>query len=116
MNLRQLEYFTTIAEEGSITRAAERLFVSQPSLSQQIAALEQELGGALLERLPRGVRLTAAGQRLLPEARATLRHSHRGRRAVRMALGLEAGQLEGAAITSSAAGILPTVLQDWQAQ
>jgi DNA-binding transcriptional LysR family regulator len=116
MNLRQLEYFTAVAEAGSITRAAERLFVSQPSLSQQIAALERELGGALLERLPRGVRLTAAGQRLLPEARATLRHSLRSRRAVRMALGLEAGQLEVAAITSSAAGILPTVLQDWQAQ
>jgi DNA-binding transcriptional LysR family regulator len=116
VNLRQLEYFAAVAQEGSITRAAERLFVSQPSLSQQISALERELGGALLERLPRGVRLTAAGQRLLPEAEATMRHARRGRRAVRMALGLEAGQLEVAAITSAAAGILPTVLQDWQAQ
>jgi DNA-binding transcriptional LysR family regulator len=52
----------------------------------------------------------------LPEARAALRHSQRGRRAVRMALGLEAGQLEVATITSAAAGILPAVLQDWQAQ
>jgi len=116
MNLRQLEYFAAIAEEGSITRAAERLFVSQPSLSQQIAALEQELGGDLLERLPRGVRLTAAGQQLLPEARAVLRHARRGRRSVRMALGLEAGQLEVAAATSAVAGILPTVLQDWEHQ
>ena len=114
MNLRQLEYFTAIAEEGSITRAAERLFVSQPSLSQQIGALEQELGGLLLERLPRGVRLTAAGQRLLPEARAALRHAGRARRSVRIALGLEAGQVEVAAATSAAAGILPTVLRDWQ--
>jgi DNA-binding transcriptional LysR family regulator len=53
MNLRQLEYFVAIVEHGSFTQAAERLLVSQPSLSQQIGALERELGGALLERLPR---------------------------------------------------------------
>jgi DNA-binding transcriptional LysR family regulator len=114
VNLRQLEYFVAIAEAGSLTGAAERLLVSQPSLSQQIGALERELGGLLLERMPRGVRLTAAGQMLLPEARATLRHSERGRRAVRMAFGLDAGQVEVAVATSAAAGILPTVLHDWQ--
>jgi DNA-binding transcriptional LysR family regulator len=114
VNLRQLEYFVAIAEAGSLTGAAERLLVSQPSLSQQIGALERELGGLLLERMPRGVRLTAAGQMLLPEARATLRHSERGRRAVRMAFGLDAGQVEVAVTTSAAAGILPTVLHDWQ--
>lgn len=114
MNLRQLEYFVAIAEEGSLTRAAERLFVAQPSLSQQMATLEQELGGPLLERLPRGIRLTTAGQSLLPEARAALLHSDRARRSVRMALELEAGQLEVAAATSAAAGILPVVLRGWQ--
>jgi DNA-binding transcriptional LysR family regulator len=114
VNLRQLEYFVAIAEAGSLTGAAERLLVSQPSLSQQIGALERELGGLLLERMPRGVRLTAAGQMLLPEARAALRHSERGRRAVRMAFGLDAGQVEVAVATSAAAGILPTVLHDWQ--
>lgn len=114
MNLRQLEYFVAIAEAGSVTRAAERLFVSQPSLSQQIRALERELGGALLERLPQGVRLTAAGQSLLPEAQATIRHADRGRHAVRSALELEAAQLEIAVATSTAAGILPTVLRSWQ--
>lgn len=114
MNLRQLEYFAAIAETGSMTRAAERLFVSQPSLSQQIRALERELGGALLERLPQGVRLTAAGQSLLPEAQAVLRHAERGRHAVRSALGLEAAALEIAVATSTAAGILPTVLRTWQ--
>jgi DNA-binding transcriptional LysR family regulator len=114
VNLRQLEYFVAIAEEGSVTRAADRLFVAQPSLSQQIAALEAELGGALLERMPRGVRLTMAGQSFLPEARAAISHAERARRSVRMALGLEAGQLQVAAITSTAAGILPSVLRRWQ--
>jgi DNA-binding transcriptional LysR family regulator len=114
VNFRQLEYFVAIVDHGSFTGAAERLFVSQPSLSQQIRALEQELGGPLLERLPRGVRVTAAGQSLLSEARAVLRHAERGRRAARAALGLEAGQLEVAAATSAAAGILPHVLHNWQ--
>jgi DNA-binding transcriptional LysR family regulator len=116
VNLRQLEYFVVIAEERSFTAAAERLFVTQPALSQQIGALERELGGPLLERLPRGVRLTAAGQGVLEEARAVILHSRRVRRAARMALDLEAGQLEIAAATSAAAGLLPAVLSDWQQQ
>jgi DNA-binding transcriptional LysR family regulator len=114
MNLRQLEYFVAIAEHGSLTSAAEELLVSQPSLSQQIRSLERELGGDLLERLPRGVRLTAAGQELLGEARAALQHAERARRSVRQALELEAGQLEVAVTTSAAVGILPVVLRDWQ--
>lgn len=114
MNLRQLEYFVASAEEGSVTGAAERLLVSQPSLSQQIRALEAELGGALFERLPRGVRLTTAGQEFLGEARATLAHAQRARHAVRRALDLEVGQLEVAVTSSAALGILPAVLRDWQ--
>jgi DNA-binding transcriptional LysR family regulator len=114
VNLRQLEYFVTIAEERSFTRAAERLLIAQPSLSQQISNLEAELGGPLLERLPRGVRLTMAGQSFLPEALAAINHAERGRRAARRALGLQAGQLELAAATSVAAGILPVVLRAWQ--
>jgi DNA-binding transcriptional LysR family regulator len=113
VNLRQLEYFVVIAEEGSFTRASERLLVAQPSLSQQIGALEAELGGSLLERLPRGVRLTMAGQTFLPEARAAISHAERARRSVRSTLGLESGQLEIATITSTAAGILPSVLRRW---
>lgn len=114
MNLRQLEYFVAIAERGSLTAAAEELLVSQPSLSQQVRALERELGGRLFERLPRGVRLTTAGQELLGEARATLRHAQRARRSVREALELEVGRLEVAVTTSAALGILPVVLREWQ--
>jgi DNA-binding transcriptional LysR family regulator len=114
VNLRQLEYFVVIAQEGSFTRASERLLIAQPSLSQQIRALEAELGGSLLERLPRGVRLTMAGQNFLPEAQAAVSHADRARRSVRMALGLELGQLAIATNTSAAAGILPSVLTHWQ--
>jgi DNA-binding transcriptional LysR family regulator len=114
VNLRQLEYFVVIADEGSFTRASERLLVAQPSLSQQIGALEGELGGLLLERLPRGVRLTMAGQSFLPEARAAISHARRARRSARMALGLESGELQIATVTSAAAGILPSVLRRWQ--
>jgi len=114
VNLRQLEYFVAIAEEGSITRAAERLLVAQPSLSQQISVLEAEVGGALLERLPRGVRLTIAGQSFLPEARAAIAHAERALRSAHMALGVQAGELQIATITQVAAGLLPQVLQRWR--
>src|SRR5258705_8308605 len=94
MNLGQLRYFLTIADEASFTRAAEQLLVAQPSLSQQIKSLEHELGGPLLERLPTGVRLTAAGKAFLPEARAAVAHADRARRNARSALGLEAGEIQ----------------------
>jgi DNA-binding transcriptional LysR family regulator len=107
MNLRQLRYILAIADEGSFTRAAERLFVAQPSLSQQIKSLERELGGPLLERLPKGVRLTTAGKAFIPEARAAVAHAERATRDARSALGLEAGELEVATVTSIAFGVLP---------
>jgi DNA-binding transcriptional LysR family regulator len=113
VNLRQLEYFVVIAEEGSLTRAAKRLLVAQPSLSQQVAALEAEVGGTLLERLPRGVRLTAAGERFLGEARAAVAHAEAARRAAREALGLEAGELHIATIPSVAVGVLTPALRRW---
>lgn len=115
MNLRQLEYFVTIADAGSFTRAADELTVAQPSLSQQMKALERELGGALLERLPKGVRLTAAGKAFLPEARTAVAHAERAARAARSALGVAAGELELATVTSVAYGVLPPSLQRWHA-
>src|SRR6266576_2552934 len=107
MNLRQLQYLLAIADEGSFTRAAEELLVAQPSLSQQIKRLEQELGGPLLERLPKGVRLTAAGNAFVIDARAAVAHAERATRNARSALGLEAGELEVATVTSVAFGVLP---------
>src|SRR4051794_36533327 len=72
MELRHLRYFVAIAEEGSFTRAAERLWVAQPGLSTQIRRLESELGVRLFERHTRGVDLTDAGEVLLGRARVAL--------------------------------------------
>jgi DNA-binding transcriptional LysR family regulator len=68
----QLRYFVTVAEDGQMTRAARRLHIAQPALSQAISQLESELGIELLVRHPRGVTLTPAGEAFLPKARAVV--------------------------------------------
>jgi DNA-binding transcriptional LysR family regulator len=116
MTLRQLQYLVTVVDEGSFARAAPELYVSQPTLSQQIRALEAEIGGPLLERLARGVRPTPAGEAFLPAARAALAASERARRSARMILELEAGELEIATVGTVAFGLLPQVLRRWRAR
>ncbi|MET0680250.1 MAG: LysR family transcriptional regulator, partial [Burkholderiales bacterium] len=72
MNLRQLEYFVAVAENRSILKAAQSIHISQPSVSVQIKALEDELGVPLFERVSTGMALTPAGKRLLPAAQSVI--------------------------------------------
>ena len=113
-SLRQLEYLVTVVDEGSFTRAAELLHVTQPALSHQMRALEKGVGGPLLERLPRSVRLTPMGRAMLPHARAALADAERARCAARQASGLEIGELQVAVVYSMSLGVLPPVLRAWR--
>lgn len=114
--LRQLEFVVRVAEERSFSRAAERLHVSQPALSQQIRVLEQQLGGPLFRRLNSGVRLTQAGEAMLPHARAAIAAARRGVRAFHEVGAGLAGQLELATVMSIAVGVLPRPLLRWHAE
>jgi DNA-binding transcriptional LysR family regulator len=75
MELRQLRHFVAVAETNNISRAAQKLFLTQPALSRQIKALEDEIGQCLLERSAHSIRLTPAGAALLPEARELLQRA-----------------------------------------
>jgi DNA-binding transcriptional LysR family regulator len=101
MELRHLRYFLVVAEEGQFTRAASRLAMQQPPLSQQIRLLEEEIGFELFERLPRGVVLTDAGKAFAEDAQRILDGLHQSvERAARIARG-EIGTLS-IGLTSSA--------------
>jgi DNA-binding transcriptional LysR family regulator len=113
--LRQFEAYLTVVDEGSFTRAALQLGVSQPGLSQQVAALERELGASLFARLPRAVSLTPTGRALLPHARACVDAAARATTAARSVTGTAAGELRIAAIYSVGLGLLPGVLTRWRA-
>ncbi|MFE0111464.1 LysR family transcriptional regulator, partial [Amycolatopsis sp. NPDC059019] len=73
LELRLIRYFIAVAEHGQFSRAAAALHIGQPSLSRQIRGLEHQLGVRLLERTPRGTRLSEAGEAFLPKAKALLR-------------------------------------------
>lgn len=85
MELRQLRYFVAIADSGSFTKAAERVFVAQSALSHQLAQLEGELGAVLFNRSRRGAELTEAGQRFFPHAVSILRQAEEARASARQA-------------------------------
>ncbi|MER5513904.1 LysR substrate-binding domain-containing protein [Streptomyces sp. NPDC002763] len=85
LELRLVRYFTVVAEELHFGRAADALHLAQPSLSRQIRRLERELGVRLLDRTPRGTRLTEAGETFLPQARELLRSAARAAASARSA-------------------------------
>ncbi len=102
MELRHIRYFLAVADEHNFTRAAERLGMAQPPLSQQIRSLEEELSVQLFHRVPHGAELTAAGEAFLVEARLTLAASERAKIAAARAHRGEAGRLLLGFTTSAA--------------
>jgi DNA-binding transcriptional LysR family regulator len=116
IDLRQLRYFTTVAEELHFGRAAARLHMTQPPLSQTIQALEELLGAALFLRSRRGVSLTPAGAALLPEARRLLAQSAELPELVRRAAAGESGRLALAFVSSADYSVLPPFLRTYRAQ
>src|SRR3954469_19794770 len=94
MELRQLRYFVAVAEELNVGRAARRVYLSQPALSQQVQKFEEDLGVELLYRTKRRVELTEAGQVLLKGARQVLAQVEQTVRAVRETGGVESSRLK----------------------
>ncbi|MFK0167282.1 LysR family transcriptional regulator [Streptomyces sp. NPDC090306] len=110
VHLRELRYFVAVAEELHFTRAAERLYVSQPALSKQIRALEGQLGAELFRRDRQGVALTDAGAALLPYAREVLASWSRASAAVEAARTAQRTTLVvGMSTSPGRGGLLPAV-------
>ena len=93
LDLRRLEIFLKVAELGSFSRAAEALFLTQPTVSEHVRALEDELGVQLLDRLGRGATPTRAGQLLLGYARRLLALSREAKQAIEQFQGRVSGEL-----------------------
>ncbi|CAB4326651.1 MULTISPECIES: LysR family transcriptional regulator [unclassified Brucella] len=102
MELRHLRYFLAVAEEGNFTRAAAKLGIGQPPLSQQIRDLENEIGVMLFHRVPHGAELTAAGAAFIEEAKATIASSEKAKLAAQRAARGESGRLSLGFTASSA--------------
>lgn len=111
MHFQQLTYFVAVAEARHFTRAAEAVHVSQPSLSQQIRALENELGAELFSRARGNIALTDAGETLLPLARRILADAESARREVQELVRLRRGRIRLGATPSICTGLLPDVLR-----
>lgn len=116
MELRQLRYFLAIAQEGSFSRAAQRLHVSQPPLSTQIKALEQDIGAQLLVRTNRGVSLTASGQVFYEEVRGILARLEAARSRTVQADRADVGTLSVGFVSIADYGILPPAIKSFRAQ
>lgn len=114
MEVRQLRYFVAVAEELHFGRAAKRLHVTQPPLSQAIKQLEAEVGTPLLERTSRRVALTDAGRAFLPEARQVLAALDRSTAAAREAAEGRIGTLRLGVVPTAARAVLPALLRRYR--
>jgi LysR family hydrogen peroxide-inducible transcriptional activator len=114
MEIHQLRYFVAVSEEGSFSRAAAKVRVAQPSLSQQIQKLEAEIGAPLFDRLPRSIVLTEAGRCLIDYARQILAAIGDARRCVDEFGGKVAGRLAVGAIPTIAPYVLPQLIRKFQ--
>ena len=110
MDVRQLRYFLAVAEHRHFTRAAQASFVSQPALSQQIRALERELGAPLFDRLTGGVELTTAGQVLRGYAERILRELENAKVAVEEVVGTVRGELSVSTVHTANLALVVDVL------
>lgn len=111
VQFQQLQYFVAVAETRHFTRAAETVHVAQPSLSQQIRALERELGADLFLRARGNITLTDAGEALLPLARRILADADTARHEVQELVQLRGGRIRLGATPSLCTGLLPDVLR-----
>ena len=116
MNLTHLAAFHAVAEAGSVSAGAERLMVSQPAVSKQVRALEQSLGAALFDRLPKGVRLTEAGRALAAHARRLFAEADAAERAVAELRGLRRGRLAVGASMTIGSYLMPDVMARFHRQ
>jgi DNA-binding transcriptional LysR family regulator len=113
-SLNQLRYFCELANTGNFGRAADRLHMSQPPLSRQIASLEQDLGTALFVRSPKGVALTAAGRQFLSDATEILRLVAQAKRNAAATGRGEAGQLTMGFTMCAAYSVVPDLTRRYQ--
>jgi DNA-binding transcriptional LysR family regulator len=114
VSMRALECLVTVVDEGSLTKAAPVLHMSQPALSHQIAAIERELGTPVIERMPRGIRPTAAGLAAAAEARIALAAANRAVLAGRRAAAGGGGRIRIACAETMTGWVLAPVLRSWR--
>jgi len=109
MNLNQLRVFTAVYREGSLTRAAQTLEISQPAVSKQLSDLEADLGAPLFDRLPRGVRVTQAGEVLQEHAQRILASERAAEAQIAELSGLGRGELSVGASTTIGSYLIPSL-------
>src|SRR5271154_1014836 len=114
VSMRALECLVTIVEQGSLTKAAAVLHMSQPALSHQVTAIERTLGTPVIERMPRGVRPTAAGLAVAAEARSALAAADRAVMAGRRVAAGVGGRIRIACAETMTAWALVSVLRSWR--